>query len=368
MGSMRYKMVAGVPARRNYQSKTNKILIIKLAAIGDVLRTTPILRALKRKYPDSLITWVTEAKAARLLENNNYIDRLLVYDLANIELLKPERFDILICLDKEIQATALACQVKADKKFGFGLDEKTGDTVPMNKESIYAWRLGLSNQLKFRKNRKTYPRIISEMARLDYKNDEYILNVPDLDKKYARNILYKTGLNRESLIIGLNTGAGNNFANKAWTEQGFIDLIRLIRQYSRINIFLLGGPQESRRNARIISQVGKLAYDVGCYHDISQFASIIDLCSLVVSADTAAMHIAIALKKRVVALFGATCEQEIELYGRGVKIASSIDCRPCYRSRCDKEKNCMSLIKPFTVFEAIEKLLTKRRPLSGFWA
>ena len=206
----------------NYQPQGKKILIIKLAAIGDVLRTTPILLGLKRKYPQSFISWITKRDAVGLLKDNGYIDRLLVYDLPDIQRLKIERFDILICLDKEPEAVVLANQVKAKHKFGFGLDLRTGNVIPFNKESRYAWELGLSDELKFHQNKKSYPQIIFEMAKLDYKNDEYILNISNINREYARSLLDKIGLKNTSPIIGLNTGAGTRFANKAWTEEGFV--------------------------------------------------------------------------------------------------------------------------------------------------
>ena len=343
----------------NYQSQGKKILIIKLAAVGDVLRTTPILSGLKRKYPQSFISWITQREAADLLKNNNYIDRLLVYDLPDIQRLKIEAFDILICLDKETEAVVLANQVKARQKFGFGLDSRTGNVIPFNKESRYAWELGISDELKFRKNKKSYPQIIFQMASLNYKQDEYILNIPESDKKYAQSLLDRIGLSRNKPIIGLNTGAGTRFTNKAWTEAGFIELIRLIRSNIDSQVLLLGGPKEHQRNARIISQVGQFVHDAGCFHSLGQFAAIIDFCPLLVSGDTTAMHIAIALKKLVVALFGPTCDQEIELYNRGIKLISPIDCRPCYKRRCEKETSCMDLIKPADVFAAIKTLFSK---------
>ena len=349
-------------ACQNYQSQEKKILIIKLAAVGDVLRTTPILSGLRKKHRHSFVTWITQLEAAGLLENNSDIDRLLVYDLADIERLKVEEFDMLICLDKEIEAVALANQIKARDKFGFGFDPKTGNVIPYNKESRYAWELGLSDELKFRQNKKTYPEIIFDMAKLKYKNEEYILNISDVDKQYAQKVLDKIGADKDRAIIGLNTGAGDRFANKAWTEKGFVELIRLIQRHGDIQIFLLGGPKERQRNARIISQAGSSVYDIGCEHSLRQFAAIINICSLLVSADTTALHIGIALKKFVVAFFGPTCEQEIDLYGRGLKVISPIDCRPCYRRRCVKEINCMDLIKPDNVFSAIEKLMIKCTP------
>ncbi len=336
-----------------------KILVIKLGAIGDVLRTTPILHGLKRKYPWSLISWLTQEESRDLLKDNPLVDRLLIYGPDTLSRLALERFDVLISLDKEYEATSLATVLRAKIKIGFGWDKKTGKMIPLNKESLYAFRLGISDELKFRQNQKTYPEIIFEMAGLKYRNDEYILKLKDSDRAYAAQLLSRIKLNTKTSIIGLNTGAGTRFANKAWTEDGFVELTRFLGANTRSKVLLLGGPQESRRNARIISRVRGLAYDTGSNHSLSRFAAIIGFCTLVVSGDTTALHIAIALKKKVVALFGSTCAQEIELYGRGRKIFSDIKCRPCYRKICHKRINCMSLIKPSEVFRAIQDLLPK---------
>ncbi len=343
----------------NVSPYIKKILIIKLAAVGDVLRTTPILRGLNRKYPQNSITWITEKESVGLLENNSSIDRLLCYDSANLELLKNEEFDILICLDKEREATTLVSQLSAKEKLGFGIDTTTDNLIALNKASEYALELGLSDELKFKKNRKTYPEIVFEMAELVYQNDEYILNISDSDARYAQDLLNKLELCPNRVIIGLDTGAGSRFVNKAWTEEGFVELIRLIRANLDVEILLLGGPQERQRNIRIARQALGLAHNVGCDHSFRQFAAIESKCCLIVSGDTAALHIAVALGKLVVALFGSTCDQEIELYGRGVKVASSMECRPCYKNSCDKDVNCMNSITAAEVFKSIEGIMSK---------
>jgi heptosyltransferase-2 len=76
-----------------------------------------------------------------------------------------------------------------------------------------------------------------------------------------------------------------------------------------------------------------------------------------VTGDTLAMHVAIGLKVPVVVILGATCHQEIELYGRGAKIVSDFECSPCYRSVCPKQATCMDSISVDTVFDAVARLL-----------
>ncbi len=98
-----------------------RILIIKLGAMGDVLRTTTLLPALKNKYRKSNITWLTDSISLELLQSNPYIDRLISFSHESVLRLEEEKFDLMICLDKEMRATALAMRVDAKKNKASGL-------------------------------------------------------------------------------------------------------------------------------------------------------------------------------------------------------------------------------------------------------
>ncbi|MCM8795283.1 MAG: glycosyltransferase family 9 protein [Candidatus Omnitrophica bacterium] len=164
-------------------------------------------------------------------------------------------------------------------------------------------------------------------------------------------------LPKGKLNIGLNTGAGLKFANKAWNLSSFIELIRRIKRELDVNVLLLGGQLEKERNREIFLNCKDLVFNTGIDHTVRQFALIVNVCDIIVSADTLAMHIAIALKKKVLALFGPTCAQEIDLYDRGIKIISHLDCRPCYKKRCNKSPNCMDSITPEEVYGSLRRLL-----------
>jgi heptosyltransferase-2 len=92
---------------------------------------------------------------------------------------------------------------------------------------------------------------------------------------------------------------------------------------------------------------------------LGQFAALVNLCDLVVTGDTTALHLAVGLRKKVVALFGPTCAQEIELYGRGEKIISSLSCSPCYRRFCDRDPNCMRAVPAEEVLKTVNRLLNR---------
>lgn len=336
----------------HYQSVKKRILIIKLGAIGDVLRTTPLLRKFKKDNPHCQISWVVDKSGREILENNHFIDRILELDFVTLIRCQVEEYDLAICLDKEPSATALCMLAKAKKKLGYGMN-KYGSVFSLNKEADYSFNLGLDNKLKFRKNKKTYPELIFEASGLKYNNEEYVFNLTQEEIKFGEDFLKRLKIKKQDMLIGLNTGCGDVFATKGWRESGFIDLAKKLVREKGVKVFLLGGPCERGRNLRIKQKVKEII-DTGCHNTLREFACLINSCQVVVSADTIAMHLGIALKKQVVALFGPTCPQEIELYGRVEKIISDFECAPCYKQKCDGHE-CMNNITAEMVFEAVKK-------------
>ena len=347
-----------------YDPMGTRILIIKLAAIGDVLRTTPLLDGLKRRYPRCQITWLTSPVAADLLRPIPQIDRLMAYTWENVMRLEVEQFDVMICLDKEPKATALAMQIRAHTKVGVGMGPQ-GNPFPLNKEFEYCFSLGLDNDLKFRRNQKPYQQLIFEGLGLEFQGEQYRIGIPETEKVFGRELFARNGVTDSDLVLGLNTGAGTIFANKSWTISGYVDLIGRIRRVPRVRVALLGGPEERVRNREIVEAVknapGAPVIDTGCDNTLLEFCGVMDRCDIVVTGDTMAMHIAIALGKKVVAIFGPTCAQEIDLYGQGEKITTTIECAPCYLKVCPKTVTCMDLISVEEVHAAVARLTASQR-------
>ena len=106
---------------------------------------------------------------------------------------------------------------------------------------------------------------------------------------------------------------------------------------------------------------GDAIVDLDADFPLPTFAGVVAACDLVVTGDTLGMHLAIAGRVPVVALFGSTCATEIELYGRGEKIVTPIDCHPCYRRSCDIRPSCQDLIEPDTVHAAVMRGIASTR-------
>lgn len=317
-----------------------------------MLRTTPLLYGLKDKYPGAGITWLTEKNAVPVLENNDFIDEILTIGEPRSRCSLKNYYNLVINLDKDTRALKIATGLDAWEKFGFGI--KGGRIVALNSGSEYAVRLGLDDELKFRRNKKTYQEVVFEQCRLRYAGQPYILNLSERQVKFSENFLKRHKGIRRSFKIGLNTGCGPKYPKKKWTIDGFVKLATALRNAGDTQILLLGGLREVKRNKEIKQKIKFPVIDTGTNNSLSDFISIINCCDLVVTGDTVAMHIAIALKKKVVALFGPTSPGEIDLYNRGIKVVSKIHCAPCYKNACDKKPDCMSLITADEVFNSVK--------------
>lgn len=345
------------PSCPHYSPMGKRILIIKLGAAGDALRTTPMLRELAAKHGRHHVTWVTDQISYALLKNNPRIDRLLLLDWDTALGLRNQTFDVLYSADKAPAAIALASQIQAKEKFGF-TQNKQGSLTVFNDRGTYALFLGLSDPLKFRKNEKTYQEITFEMFDLPWKDQEYVFELSEEEKEAAKGRMESIGAVTRPLI-GLNTGAGPVFATKKWPAERFVELARILKEKRDCTILILGGPDEVERNRGILGELGDLAINAGCDNPIRLFAGMVSELDVLVTADTLAMHLGIATGTKTVALFGPTTDREVTLYGRGVKLTGQVDCAPCYLAVCREEEElaCIKQISVEQVAEAVEGLL-----------
>ncbi|MBI1824739.1 MAG: glycosyltransferase family 9 protein [Nitrospirae bacterium] len=339
----------------DYQPMGTRILILKHAAMGDVLRTTPLLHILKREYPHSFITWLTDPPSADLLKYNKLIDRLYIYDSPDLARLSIESFDLLLSLDKEPRTAALAMKINAREKRGIGLSRE-GNVFPLNSEAEYYFTLGLSDELKFFKNKRSYQDLVCEAVGFKYGQEPYILEIPESARVRAKETYEMLGLRKEVCLIGLNTGAGGIFANKNWTPDYYVELINRLSRQDRVQFILFGGERERELNKFIQSKSNQKVYHPGDF-PLLEFCALMERCQMIVTGDTLGMHIAIGLKVKLLVLFGPTCSQEIDLYGLGEKIVTTIGCAPCYKQICPETTTCMDLIALESVIQSMRRIL-----------
>jgi len=326
----------------------SRILIIKTGALGDVLRTTSILPGLRAVHGAGLdITWVTAHAARPLLEGlvGTEITDLLAVDpkdneaIAGLgERLGPGSFDRILSLDDEpplcALATALADGQVEPRVIGAYVAADTDGERTYTKAAAPWFDMGLlstfgkaeADRLKIA-NTRSHPEIYAAM--LGIPMGEPLLRLDDevLTSAAARLA------SRSGSMIGLNTGAGGRWRSKALPEERVVALARQLDLHlqasdgQRPTFVLLGGPEERERNERLAAAVGGadgvLLVDPGCDNPLLDFAGLISGLDLLITSDSLALHMATARKVPTVAFFAPTSAAEIELYGRGEKIAST---------------------------------------------
>jgi ADP-heptose:LPS heptosyltransferase len=339
-----------------------KILIINLDAMGDVLMTTAQLPALKRKFPESTIWWITLPPADKLLINNIYLDKVLQFNAESFLILSEMKFDLIMNIDKSQRSCALLNSVKADKKLGFGLTEN-GKIIPLNKGAEYNFVLGMNDHLKFKVNKRTGQDYLAETLELTpfYKNDEYVFSLNDEEISFTNSFKNQNGISENDFVIGFNTGCSNLYPNKKMNIEQHVYLIKnlLLKDYK---ILLLGGPEDTERNNEIYSHFPGKIINTPTTEGIRRGACYESIPDLIITGDSFGMHLAIALKKYVIAWFGLSCWTEIELYNRGIKLFNeNLDCSPCWKKNCPYNLECIETIDLNKIIEEVDSFFMKKR-------
>lgn len=322
-----------------------KILIINFDAMGDVLMTTAQLPALKRKYPESTIHWITLSISAPLIKNNPLVDQVFAYNVESLSIISQIEYDLVLNVDKSQRSCALLNSISAKRKLGFGLN-KDGKIIPMNEGAHYNYNLGMDDNLKFKVNKRTRQDYLAETFEVDYKRDDYIFNFTDEELKFIEQYKKENGIGEKNFVVGFNTGCSLLYPNKKMTIDQHIYLIeKLLSLKKGFKIVLLGGPEDTERNQEIYSRFQNKIINTPTNLGVRRGACFENLADVVVTGDSFGMHLAIALKKYVIAWFGVSCWTEIDLYDRGVKLyQENLFCSPCWKKECPYDLECIKMI------------------------
>jgi len=320
---------------------SKRILIIKLGAIGDVIRTTPLISTFKKLYPNCKITWLTLTPA---ILPKDAIHEILKFDYASALYLQSAEFDIAINLDKEKEACALLLNVKAREKFGYVLKDNVAQ--PINDLANHKYHTGLFDDVS-KANTMNYCQEIYEMCGLEYKGEHYMLDNHN-DKGYDW-----TAIDKSKKIIGLNTGCGDRWTTRLWPMEYFANLAKELLNKG-FEVILLGGEQENERNLTIQKLSG--AKYLG-FFSLPQFINLINQCHLVVTQVTMGMHLTLGLQKKIVLMNNIFNPHEFDLFGNGEIVMPDKECQCFYRGSCKLGESCMHDLPVQKVLDSVVKLM-----------
>lgn len=341
-----------------YQPVRMRILLIHLGALGAVVRSTSLLKSIHEKYPQSHLTWVTEASAQPLLLGHPRIDQVLTLRMEDLLTLSAQTFDIAFVIDKSLKAAGVLKWTEARKVFGFVTDPLTGAIVPANSEAEELWQIGLSNQKKFFENKKPETQLIAEALQLPYCRNPYDLPLSVAEKFEVRKMRQEWG-STGAVIVGINTGCSPEISAKKLTVEKHRELIREILKIEDTKVILLGGPEDTKRNQEI-SQ-GLKVINTPTEKGLRAGLCAVSACDIVFSGDSLGMHMALSQNIWTIAWFGPTCAHEIDFFDHGIAIKSELSCSPCWKRTCSQSVMCYDDLSIEKVMESIKLKIIEMR-------
>jgi len=287
-----------------------------------------------------------------------HIDELLVCDFKSrdqglggflklAKSLRNRNFDLVIDLQNNRRSHILAAMTLALDRFGYEnkkFASLLNHRIKLNKEAIgpVAHQFNLLNLLGIQLT------------------GQYLEMFPRAeDEKYVENFLGEQWLSSNQKLVGINIGASKRWKTKVWPIRQLARFCELLSSRD-IRVVVTGNSDDSKRAAELINSLPKAKIIDGCAKlSINQLAALIKKCSVYVSADSAPLHVAAAVRTPFVALFGPTDPlRHLPPAKDFFVIKKDLSCSACYKSKCPKPK-CMEAISAEEVLDAVSKLLNK---------
>ena len=335
-----------------------KILIIKFSSLGDIILTTAGLRAIRDKFPrdNYKISFLVGQEFKEVLLRNPHIDELLVCDFKNKDeqlagflklgkSLRKKNFDMVIDLQNNRRSHILSAMTLALDRYGYQnkkFSSLLNCRIPDKKEAIGP----VAHQFK-----------LLGLLGIQLQGQLLELFPCSQDVQYVDNFLSSQWISPNQKLVGINIGSSERWKTKVWPVRYLAGLCETLTQRD-IRLVITGSSSDAKRAAELISLLPKAKIINACAKlSVNQLAVLIKKCSVYISADSAPLHVAAAMKTPFVALFGPTDpSRHLPPAKEYVSIRKELGCGPCYKSKCKKVR-CMESITVEEVLEAVDKLL-----------
>jgi heptosyltransferase-2 len=299
------------------ENKTGKFLIIRFSSIGDIILTTPVIRNLRKKYPDATIHFLTKEKFATVVDSNPYLDKviLLADDLnQTIEEIKSEGYDQIIDLHHNLRTMRLKSALPGVPFHSF------------NKLNIEKW-IYTNFKINPMPQKHIVDRYMETVEKLGVTNDGYGLDyfIPEKDAIKEGDIPFS----HTHGYVAIAIGAAHN------TKKLPVEKLQELVQKIDFPIVLLGGKDDFENGEKIAEADCVKIYNACGKFSLNESADIIRNANLVISPDTGLMHIAAAFKKNTLSVWGNTVpsfgmfpyQTEHEIFQ-----VKKLWCRPCSKT------------------------------------
>ncbi len=337
-----------------------KILIINLGGLGDILLSLPALKALRQRHEKAEISLLVMRRVLKMAEKISLIDKAYALSpkagcfLANAALLlklRSRHFDLAINMRSLISDSGAA---KLNLLLKIIAPVATAGRDTNGRGSFFD--ISVPEEEKSDKHEMTYNKELVESLGAKLINSRIDWQVDPLNIKKINALLEKKGIKSEDVLIGIHPGGR---VSRRWPLENFLEVINRLSQKSPYKFVISGGPDEKELGGFIERRAKTAVVDLIGRINIEESFALIKRCDCFISNDTGPMHFAAILKTPLVAIFGPG---DIGHYDprvvseKVIVLKKDIECAPCSKITCDDLK-CLKAITPDEVVQAVEKLL-----------
>ena len=331
--------------------------------VGDSVMTLPALRALRRVLPEAKITLVVRPSAKGIFADVDFVDEILIYDRRNvwsvwqqIKEWRKRQFDLAVLFQNAFEAALLPFLAGVPLRLGYATEAR---------QSLLTHPLALPDWRSSRHEVFYYLYLITALEQLLFGTSEICeadpdasLQISDARKAEAENLLRSYGVREGESVVALCPGSINSQA-KRWAAESYATLAdRLIE--SRRQVLLIGSADEVDVSREVTNRMQNKPVVLTGKTSLDQITAVLSLVDLVVTNDTGPAHIAAALGRPTLVIFGPTNPLTTRPFAPAAEILRHPpDCAPCMLRDCPIDHRCMTAITVDDVFEHSQALLKR---------
>ena len=353
-----------------------KFLFVNPFGIGDILFTTPVIKAIKKHHPDAFLGYWCNERTEPVLRNNPYIDKIFALSRGDLKKIfriskwqgikrfikllwdiKKERFDICLDFSLDSRYSLITKILKIKKRIG----------------------LNYKGRGKFLNHKIDISGYEDKHAVLYYLDLLKFLNIPVTDKALdlflakedmlkASLVLGELGILQNDIVIGIAPGAGLSWGKDAgfkhWLPERFAEICDRLIEDLKAKIIIFGDKSEESISNRIVTLMRNKVINLTGKTSLAELAALFSKLSLVICNDGGLLHIAKALKLKTVSIFGPVNEKVYGPYpltDRDIVLKAEVSCRPCYKNfrfnGCLNNRRCVEDISTDAVYTAVRRLM-----------
>lgn len=346
------------PRAMSYEYR--RILIVRTDRIGDVLLSTPVVRALRDNFPHAYIAMMVSPYAKDIVEGNPYLDEVIIYDKDGkhkswgrsykfAHNLKNKRFDLAVIPHPTNRVhlvtyfAGIPRRIGYDRKFGFLLTDRIKHTKQFGEKHELEYTIDLISYLG-----------------IEAEDKSLFMPIKESSEKYVEDLFIREGISKVDKLLAVHPGA--SCPSKIWPNERFAEVAdRIVKEYG-FKVLVVCGPKDIFLAKNVVKHMRSKAVNLAGRSSVSQLASIIKRCRLFISNDSGPVHIASALGTPVISIFGRDQKGlSPKRWGPvGLKdkiLHKQVGCIECLAHNCEKEFACLKAITVEDVLSAVKQIL-----------